>query len=63
MLCGTVVPRVWLIHLGATDAYIWAPWSYFEFIFEKGLVLYQHWLYVVQSVGLKVIPKIIEYMY
>ena len=56
-------PRIRLIHLGATDVCIWATWSYFEFIFEKGLVLCQHWLCVVQSVGLEVVPKIIEYMY
>ena len=66
MLCGIVVPRVWLIHLGDTDACIWAPWSYFEFLFGKDylslLVLSQHWLCVVQSMGLRVIPKIIECM-
>ena len=32
-------PRVRLIHLGATDVCIWAPWSYFDFLFEKSLVL------------------------
>ena len=37
-------PRVWLIHLGATDASIWGPRSYFELVFKKGLVLSQHWL-------------------
>ena len=57
------IPRIRLIHMGATDVCIWAPWSYFEFIFEKGLVLCQHWLCVVRSVGLRVVPKIIEYMY
>ena len=47
------IPRIRLIHLGATDVCIWATWSFFEFIFEKGLVLSQHWLCVVWSVGLK----------